>query len=182
MQRVIIIIIAVMISFPIVLKSRESGYKSPPAAFSVLSSNMVSVRVGGAVRHAGIYKVSANTLTNSVINMAIVGGNINNLVPDYILFLPVANGGEIFVKELDAGVGAVTVGSMSANDRFVLGIPLDINSMSEEDFDRLPGVGPVMARRIVGYRQKNGGKMKVEDLATVAGIGEMMYQKLKKYF
>ena len=54
--------------------------------------------------------------------------------------------------------------------------------MSEADFDRLPGVGAVMARRIVEYRQKNGGKMNIEELLAVEGIGEIKYQKLVRYF
>ena len=181
-QRVIIIIVAVMISLPFVIKSRVSGIKPAPAAFSVSSSSRVIVRVSGDVRHSGIYAVSANTLTKSVITMADMGGAVKYLIPDETGLRSVVNGADLHLKMQRDGTGMVSFGSIPAGERMVLGIPLDINSMDEADFDRLPGIGPVMARRIVEYRQKNGGKMKVEELPTVEGIDEMKYQKLRKYF
>jgi len=181
-QRVIIIILAVMISLPFVIKSRVSGIKSAPAAFSVTSSSRVIVRVSGDVRHSGIYEVSANSLTRSVIKMAGVDGAVKYLILDETGSRPVVNGADLQLKMQHDGTGMVCFGSIPAGERMVLGIPLDINSMDEADFDRLPGIGPVMARRIVEYRQKNGGKIKVEGLLAVEGIGEMKYQKLKKFF
>jgi competence protein ComEA len=71
---------------------------------------------------------------------------------------------------------------MPVPERMVLGIPLDISVMSEADFDRLPGIGPALARRIVEYRQNNGGILRVEDLAAVQGIGEKKFNKLRAYF
>ena len=83
---------------------------------------------------------------------------------------------------MNDGTGLVTVGVMPAGERMLLNVPLDINSMSETDFERLPGVGAMMARRIVEYRQYNGGKMRVEELLGVEGIGEKKYNKIRKYF
>ncbi len=76
----------------------------------------------------------------------------------------------------------ITFGSMPVGEKLVLGIPLDINSMSTSDFVLLPGVGQVLAERIIAYRQNNGGNMKTEDLLAVEGIGEIKYKKLLKYF
>jgi competence protein ComEA len=54
--------------------------------------------------------------------------------------------------------------------------------LNEADFDRLPGVGPALAKRIVEYRQNNGGILRVEDLLAIEGIGEKKYQQLHGYF
>jgi len=54
--------------------------------------------------------------------------------------------------------------------------------MNKDDFDRLPGIGPVLADRILQYRQNNGGKLKLEDLLSVSGIGEKKYSALKNFF
>jgi competence protein ComEA len=182
MQRVIIIIVAVMVSLPFIVKSRVSGKQSTPAVFSVLSSSKVVVRINGDVRHSGIYELSANTMTSSVINMALLDRAVKRLKPDGIGSHPVVNGADIHIKKMNDGTGMVTVGVMPASERIVLNVPLDINLMSEPDFERLPGVGTLMARRIVEFRQYNGGKMRVEELLEVEGIGEKKYNKIKKYF
>jgi competence protein ComEA len=182
MQRAIIIIVAAMVSLPFIVKSRVSGIKYTPAAFSVLSSSKIVVRINGDVRHSGIYELGANTMTDSVINMAMPDSIVKRLKPDGIGSHPVVNGADIHIKKMNDGTGMVTVGMMPAGERMVLNLPLDINSMSETDFERLPGVGALMARRIVEYRQYNGGKMRVEELLAVEGIGEKKYNKISKYF
>jgi len=183
MQRVIIVILALLLSLPMVFKSRVSAIKSAPTAFSVVSSARATVvRVSGDVRHSGVYKVNANALTKDVINMAGINGRVNRLLPIETAASFVVNGSDLHLRIHRDGTGIITAGSMSAGERMLLEIPLDINSMSETDFDRLPGVGSVMAGRIVEYRQKNGGKMLVRDLRAVEGIGEMKYQKLSKFF
>ena len=50
--------------------------------------------------------------------------------------------------------------------------PLDINAASAEELADLPGIGEVLARRIVDYRTANGPFETVEELLSVSGIGE----------
>ncbi len=59
--------------------------------------------------------------------------------------------------------------------------PLDINSASEKELEKLPMIGPVKARAIVEYRKKNGPFRKVEDLLKVSGIGEKTLERIKSY-
>lgn len=56
---------------------------------------------------------------------------------------------------------------------------LNINSATAAELEKLPGVGPATATRIVEYRQKNGAFKKVEDLMNVRGIGEKTFLSLK---
>ncbi len=55
---------------------------------------------------------------------------------------------------------------------------LDVNTAVEADLVRLPGIGPVMAKRIVAYRQEHGRFKRLEDLRKVKGIGAKTYAKL----
>lgn len=57
--------------------------------------------------------------------------------------------------------------------------PLNLNTATKADLEKLPGVGPAMAQRILDYRQKVGGFKKAEDLMNVQGIGEKSFLKLK---
>ncbi|WP_432535902.1 ComEA family DNA-binding protein [Kineococcus arenarius] len=49
--------------------------------------------------------------------------------------------------------------------------PLDLNTAGAEQLDALPGVGEVLAARIVAWRQANGRFTSVEELGEVQGIG-----------
>jgi competence protein ComEA len=53
---------------------------------------------------------------------------------------------------------------------------VDINQADESLLQRLPGIGPAMAKRIVDYRHSEGGFRSVRDLGNVKGIGK---KKLK---
>jgi competence protein ComEA len=56
---------------------------------------------------------------------------------------------------------------------------VNLNSAPAEQLERLPGVGPKTAARIIEYRQKNGGFKKIEELMNVRGIGEKAFLKMK---
>jgi competence protein ComEA len=59
---------------------------------------------------------------------------------------------------------------------------LDLNTASAQELDdRLPGIGPTLAQRIIEYRQQHGAFRSIEDLQNVAGIGEKRFDQLKDY-
>jgi len=49
---------------------------------------------------------------------------------------------------------------------------VDLNAANLEQLDTLPGIGPVLAQRIVDWRTANGGFSSVDQLREVSGIGE----------
>jgi competence protein ComEA len=58
---------------------------------------------------------------------------------------------------------------------------VDINRATAADFDQLPGVGPVLAKRIMDYRKSVGRFHAVEDLRAVKGIGTKKLNQLKPF-
>lgn len=58
---------------------------------------------------------------------------------------------------------------------------IDINQASAEDFQKLPGIGPELARRMVAYRQKHGSFRRVEELLAIRGIGSKKWNAIKPY-
>ena len=58
---------------------------------------------------------------------------------------------------------------------------IDPNRASQADLETLPGIGPVLARRIMDYRRAHGPYKKIADLRKVSGIGPKKLEKMKPY-
>ena len=58
---------------------------------------------------------------------------------------------------------------------------IDINAAGVAALERLPGVGPTLARRIVEYRDAHGPFGASEDLSRVKGIGSKTFSSLQDY-
>lgn len=58
---------------------------------------------------------------------------------------------------------------------------IDINTASLSQFEALSGIGPVIAARIVGFREKQGGFVKVQDLLMVYGVKDSLLSALAPY-
>lgn len=56
--------------------------------------------------------------------------------------------------------------------------PLDLNTATADDLDELPGVGPVMAERILAWRAEHGRFASVDQLREVSGIGAVTFERL----
>ena len=57
--------------------------------------------------------------------------------------------------------------------------PVDLNRADEAELDALPGIGPVLAGRIVAHRRRFGPFRQPEDLLAVPGIGPRLYARLR---
>ena len=75
--------------------------------------------------------------------------------------------------------GALVEAVAAGKDRGNADKRLDLNSASESELTRLPGIGPAIAKRIVEFRQKHGPFKRVEDVLKVRGIGEKSFQKIR---
>ncbi|MFJ1645628.1 helix-hairpin-helix domain-containing protein [Streptomyces sp. NPDC088258] len=76
-------------------------------------------------------------------------------------------------------VGVAGVGGVAEAGAGAAGGPLSLNTATPEQFDTLPGVGPVLAQRIVDYRTRHGGFRSVDELREVSGIGDRRFADLQ---
>lgn len=56
---------------------------------------------------------------------------------------------------------------------------VNVNTAGSETLQTLPGVGPVIADRIIAYREAHGLFATIDDLIAVKGVGEMTLEKLR---
>ncbi len=56
---------------------------------------------------------------------------------------------------------------------------INLNTASLEQLDSLPQIGPVMAQRIIDYRDSHGSFKTIEEITQVSGIGDSTFNKIK---
>lgn len=71
------------------------------------------------------------------------------------------------------------VGEGRTAGAMVPGALVDLNRATAEELQALPGIGPVMAERIVALRKERGGFRKLEELMEVKGVGDRTFARLK---
>ena len=78
-----------------------------------------------------------------------------------------------------AAGAAETLGLAPGAARAVTTPPVNINRATREELERLPGVGPALAGRIVEHRERHGAFRRVEHLLVVRGISERRFAELR---
>jgi competence protein ComEA len=146
-------------------EKRAAEARAAPPAGLVIS-------VIGRVRSPGLVTVPQGARVADVLRAA-GGPEPGADVGALNLARKVADGEQLAVG-IPAPAAAPDPGSPAAGGK------VDLNTASVAQLDTLPGVGEVMAKRIVQWRTDHGGFTKVEQLRDVDGIGESKFQKLRE--
>ena len=141
------------------------------ASTSGPAHDLVTVHVAGAVRRPGVVRLEAGSRVVDAIEAA-GGATSAATLAGVNLAAEVADGSQVMVPSQLDGTG----GPSSTADPTVA-----INTASASDLESLPGVGPVLAGRIVAHRDANGPFRTVEDLLDVSGIGEATLARLRPF-
>ena len=140
----------------------------------------VVVAVGGKVRKPGLVRLAPGARVADALTAA--GGADPGV--DVALLNParkVVDGELILVGVTPAPGAAVATGPAAppgAGPAAAGGL-VNLNTATLADLDGLPGVGPVLAQRILDARDAQGGFGAVGDLRKVDGIGDARYEQLK---
>ena len=131
----------------------------------------VTVYVTGAVRRPGVVTLPAGRVEQAV--EASGGATPDADLAKINLAMPLKDGQHIIVP------GAPEEEEAAATTTIKPDGLVHINAADEKALEALPGIGPVMAKRIVEYRQQNGPFSSLEELKKVRGIGEAKFARLK---
>jgi competence protein ComEA len=134
------------------------------------------VQIEGEVRYPGVYAFCDSASLGGLIRKA--GGlregrscsEDRRLAPN--AKISVIKEGEAF---------RIQQGEISSSFKMTLGIPIALNTVSEEGLTALPGVGRSISRAIVEERARRGGFKSLDELMGISGIGPKLYAKMKPY-
>lgn len=153
------------VAIPVVERAGQGiGPSAEPTAAEVV------VSVVGKVRRPGLVRLALGARVDDAVRAA--GGataglgllNVARKVVD----------GEQILVGIDPPPGTAGGGSASTGNGRI-----DLNAASVSELDGLPGIGPVLAQRIVDWRTEHGRFASVDQLREVPGIGESKFQQVK---
>lgn len=152
----------------------SSGFAGPAATATALV-----VAVTGRVRRPGVVTLPAGARVIDALRAA--GGplpgadlamlNLARKLTDGELVVVGVPGAVAPAGQPTAGGGPVGAGGPQS--------PIDLNTATLAQLDTLPGVGPVLAQRIIDWRTEHGRFASVDQLADVPGIGESRLSQLR---
>ncbi len=141
----------------------------------------VTVRLSGNVEKPGVYYFPAGSDAETVTIMTLTGKTATNAAAHHAPS-PLRSGEVFEIFEKDGKLLEITRKEMGAEEKVLLGIPLDLNRMSRSDWEYLPGIGGTIAKKLVEYRQINGDFASPDDLKRVPGIGAARLRKIEGFF
>ncbi|CAB4965685.1 MAG: ComEA family DNA-binding protein [Actinobacteria bacterium] len=129
----------------------------------------VVVHVLGAVRKPGLLRLPAGARVDDAIKAA-GGVKTPKALASVNLARALVDGEQILVSAGGAPTGGQGAGSNPG---------VGLNSASASEFEALPGVGPVLAQRILDWRTTNGSFRSIDELGEVSGIGDSILEQLR---
>ena len=158
-----------------------TGAAASEAGGIAITQAEVIVHVAGAVMRPGVYTLAGGSRVGDAVTAA--GGPRRRAVLDGLNLARVLTDGEqVVVPEAGAVAPPASPGAaapapgMSATPGATAAVSL--NQATLADLETLPGIGPVLAQRILDHRDSIGGFKEVGELRDVSGIGEKTFQSL----
>lgn len=135
------------------------------------------VQIEGAVRNPGVYKVPEGTRLFELIEYA-GGAQDNANLQGLNLAAFLYDGQKVtvpFLPRSEENSRHTTTRTPSSSGTSLV----NVNTASLKELESLPGIGAVLAQRIIEYREQHGPFKTLEDLLKVKGIGPKKLEKLR---
>jgi len=133
----------------------------------------ILIHVAGKVKRPDVYPLLAGSRVSDAIKAA-GGANKGVDLGDINLARVLVDGEQVYVGYV---AKANSSSSKSSKSRFT-GV-ININRGTKAEFDSLTGIGPVIASRIINYRNTNGPFLTLDDLLKVSGIGSKTLERIR---
>lgn len=170
---------------------------SKSAAPGERNRGKIWVHIAGAVQKPGLYEFTEGERIKNALDKAVptdkadIGSlNLAELLTDG-LKLTVPEKGQVPTAAVSnpsqsksggptPGISKAPSGS-KVKTGLAPGEKININTADTGLLDKLPGVGPATAQKIIDYRKANGGFKSIEEIKKIQGIGEKKFNDMKQY-
>lgn len=178
--------LAAVLGLAVVVFARGSRAPGPVALTTPPPAAPVRVHVAGEVSWPGVYVLPAGSRVQDAI-LAAHGPTPLADLRRLNLAAPVRDGDRVAVPRIVQPPGPwegvrPNPGTAGPDAATAAGEPpplVNVNTATAAELERLPGIGPVLARRIVEHREASGLFRRLEDLREVKGIGPKLYRRLE---
>ena len=160
---------------------RAKGRKAPPPA-------TLLVDVAGAVAHPGLYHFPPGERAEAAL--AAAGGARPGADLDRVdLAAPLVDGEEVLVPKIGAParrrstlrVPRTAKSKRSKKGAALLGTRVDLNAAAAGALAEVPGIGPILAKRIIAVRRRDGPFDALDQLLDVAGMSPSRLEQARPY-
>ena len=137
----------------------------------------IVVEIRGEVRRPGVYTLDGDGRVGELIELA--GGVTAQADLRQVSLARRLSDGEL-VMIPTIGVATPSASPVSTGESSAASVSrIDVNRASAVEMETLPGIGEVLAERIVAYREANGPFARVEDLGRVEGISDGLVEDIR---
>lgn len=166
------------IAFAVFLFANTRGsavaQESPQPALSIAPvTKNILVHVAGKVKRPDVYPLLQGSRVADAIKAA--GGAKKGVDLGDINLARVLNDGEQIYVGYEPKISA----PITRSGKKVYSGAVNINRAGKAELDSLTGIGPVIAGRIISYRDQNGPFLTVDDLLKVSGIGTKILERIR---
>ncbi len=152
-----------------------------PAPRATATVALIQVQVNGAVLQPGVYKLPSTSRVSNALDTA--GGPRPEADLAKLNLARKLNDGELISVPTRAPTRQATAAASEPSPRVSTGTTpqakVNLNTATVEELDKLPGIGPALAQRIVDYRNQKGSFKKIEEVKNVKGIGDSLFNDIQ---
>lgn len=154
------------------------------------SKGKIVIHITGAIQNEGIVTLDENARVADAVEAA--GGlkedaDMSKINLAYIL----EDGMKLKIPSINDTLDEEGNKELTDDELVVESIPesnsksgidiININKANQAELEKLPGIGPSIALKIINYRNENGKFSSIDDLKKVSGIGENKFENIKAY-
>jgi len=136
---------------------------------------MLVVDIAGWVRRPGVYELHEGDRVIDALEAA-GGARHGAALASLNLAAPLTDGVQVLVPRAAPGASSGAVDPITGA---AAPTKVNLNTASAADLEALPGIGEVLAQRIVDYRTQNGPFTSVDQLVDVSGIGDAILADIR---
>jgi len=149
--------------------------QSPELDVRMVPAAPVTVSIAGSVATPGMYTLPANARLHDVI---VAAGGLRDDA-DMSGANPAARVGDGELIHIPSSQPAGNDGTAGSNNPDTGSGLINLNTATLEQLDTLPGIGPVLAGRIIDYRNLHGRFSTIDQLLEVEGISRSTIEGLR---